>query len=389
MSKKKADVVKMTCVNADTCIHVGDDCSDEGGKGREYACFGEAPESSEPITSDSDKTEEADGPIEDNPSICTNSTCAMHNPEENNGCTTFEHAHECDDVIFAACTGIGFTAEKEVEKPEVADEQPPVEATTAINGADIPVTAYVHKDPDFISPPFTRSLPVPVPDEELADLAKKMSHTHGVWCKAKLDAKAAAKAFKGVTDRAEEEMVQLAGIIEEGTEERPVSCRWEFDYTAAIKKLRRLDNHQIVCEEILKGEELNMSFNFNGSSEANAEKLRAEQLKGVEDGTASPETKTLETSETQTKIPETEDTPGATDTGGKESVMPDPELPVGEEHANIPVTKPKEGDPGYVMPSGFGCKLCGFDGGSHIYLVRHLRDVHSMKLSDYKQQFPA
>ena len=139
---------------------------------------------------------------------------------------------------------------------------------------------------------------MPVPDEELAELAKEMSHAHRIWIKAQLDAKASARGFKNIIDQQEAEMVRLAGIIEEGTEERPTVCRWEFDYAAGTKKLRRLDNHQVIDEETLKGEELHLSFNFNGSSEAAVEKLKEAQdeagtpeaeAEGAEAGTESAE----------------------------------------------------------------------------------------------------
>lgn len=71
MKKEKIEDAKTACVNADTCIHVGDDCSDEGGKGREYACFGEnEPASNEGAKPEEGVTDTNENAVEPVPFVC-------------------------------------------------------------------------------------------------------------------------------------------------------------------------------------------------------------------------------------------------------------------------------------------------------------------------------
>ena len=393
---------------------------------------------------------------DDTPTICINTGCTSYDAEKANACAHPEHVYECSScgIIEEMDGASGFATKNEAAEQEVA----PQVDETAETGKGI-VQSYVTRDPDFIGPAFTRSLPVPVPDEELAELAKEMSHAHRIWIKAQLDKQASAKGFKTIIDQQEVEMVRLAGIIEVGTEERPTNCRWEFDYAAGTKKLRRLDNHKIIDEETLKGEELHMSFNFNGSSEAAVEQLAAKQTAGANpppageappaaiitacdgcqqvdpncaecpdydkpvesicikcvgdcdmDGThRDPHPKmtactgfSVELSEEQINHRDTictdewRECEHATKCFGAANEQGDDTdcLKNMEEFKTKPVepvveTAPVNETPEFTLPTGHPCKLCGFDGGSHIYLVRHLRDVHAMKLSEYKKQFPA
>ena len=469
---------------------------------------------------------------------CFNTGCSDNDPGIPNGCETWAEVWECPRVVTA---GWGPFPEQENANETQAAQVPQQDVDTtgtdlagegresgAVSAAktdgDRPATSvdgpasYVTREADFLGPPFTRELPVPVPDEELAELAKQMSHAHRVWIKAQLDAKAAAAGFKSIINQKEVEMVQLAGIIEEGTEERPVKCRWEFDYKAATKVLRRLDTFKLVGEpEILKGEELHMSFNFDGSSESAVEKLKEVQS---ETATQEAETEGLETAAAnagstagcgadeqvegnpsicqhcKSTHPNCQDccvacmrfnecrnaqfcalidsgsicsicvglcgdyTPGtqvadcqgfrahlSTDQihhrdttcmeGWQECVFQNKCFgPANEEGVEGPclcladeaekakaleearakrkatIEAKKPDTIGQVkalratgmglqesldtvngaqpkVPSGYPCKICGFDAGSHIYLVRHLRDTHCIKLSDYKLQFPA
>lgn len=281
------------------------------------------------------------------------------------------------DAGQPVCTA--FEERDFVAEEQAADRSDSSSETVFSPDSDTLPLPYVTRDPDKISSAFIRNLPVPVPDEELAELAKRMSHTHGVWCKAKLDAKAAAKGYKGITDRAEEEMVELAGVIEAGTEERPVSCRWEFDYSAGVKKLRRLDNHQIVDEETLQGDELHLSFDFQKSEEnvakffegrEPAETAANSQDPSIVDINSDQETEPL-TQEEIDRINSEVAAGGATQ--GNHVVDVNNMVESG--------TEPKEKGP-------HACKVCGFDADSHIYLVRHLRDIHGLKLSEYKAQYP-
>lgn len=330
--------------------------------------------------------------------------------------TTEDGAPEPDDGVFA-------------------DEGAPTE--TQETGTDEGPKPYVSRDPDYISSTFTRELPCEVPDEEMASHAAEQARLYGVREKAIQDKKAFTRSCNKLIKDAEEKLLEISKIVESGTEERPVVCRWEFDYTAGIKRLRRLDSFHIADEETLRGEELQRSLNFDGSSESAVEQLRALQGDSVEhtpltDDLAPEPTdepyrpsngdegdwfrshfcdrckieldflasgqlgggcmillNTMAHDVDDPKYPKewiTNETDGPRCTAFVSSDAPD-EAPVAtatEEPAQEPAA-PKEAK----EPSKHACKICGFDGNSHVYLVRHLRDVHDMKLSDYKAQFPS
>lgn len=279
--------------------------------------------------------------------------------------------------------------------------------------------SYVTPEPDKISSTFPRNLPVPVPAEELAEHAKEQARLYGVREKALQDKKASNAGFTRLIKDTEAALLKVSHVVEEGTEERPVICRWEFDYRAGIKKLRRLDNWQVVEEETLQGDELHMSFNFNGSSEKAVEKLA-----GVQEGGEPPLT---DDPQEVVSLPDgyrlliegdvMEAGDIYTTEGGVWAILEDGDGAVGKcwagvdycptarqveaethslteeelDQVNAELTEAaQEAPPEPEKPKGpHACKLCGFDGGSHVYLVRHLRDTHDLKLSDYKKQFPA
>ena len=297
------------------------------------------------------------------PTVCINVDCPAYNAEEANGCLEVEHVYEC-----STCIG------KE-EAPVLAEEG---EVTTPFT-SDGNHGPYVTRDPDKISAPFTRELPVPVPDEELADHAKNMARLQHLWVKTKLDAKKFAKACKDVVTKTEEELLELAEIIDAGTEERPVKCQWEFDYAAGTKKLRRLDTWQIVSEETLQGDELHLSFDFQRGNEENVAKFfegREGQPVDAEFDDSNPPHE----GEGTFIEPLTED---QIDSINSELAEASEEMVDVAEP--VEVLEPKAD---LTLPSGYPCKICGFDAGSHIYLVRHLRDNHAMKLSEYRAQYP-
>ena len=185
--------------------------------------------------------------------------------------------HKCDScsLEFATCEstavvfGIDHNPEatgKEADRVVLCGAYVPVEADP------LPVS-YCTADPDRISDEFNKDLPVPVPDHELADYGKEMARLQTLWVKTKLDAKAFAKSCKEITDHAEEDLLNIAQIIEAGTEERSVKCRWEFNYREGVKILRRMDTWEMVGKpEILQGDELNLTLDFTG-----VDNLRKEQ----------------------------------------------------------------------------------------------------------------
>ena len=192
--------------------------------------------------------------------------------------------HKCDtcSLEFATCEstavvfGIDHNPEatgKEADRVVLCGAYVPVQ----VEADPLPVS-YCTPDPDRISDEFNKDLPVPVPDHELADYGKEMVRLQTLWVKTKLDGKAFAKSCKEITDHAEEDLLNIAQIIEAGTEERSVKCRWEFNYREGVKVLRRMDTWEMVGKpEILQGDELNLTLDFTG-----VENLRKEQAPDVE-----------------------------------------------------------------------------------------------------------
>jgi hypothetical protein len=201
--------------------------------------------------------------------VCTREDCS-HYGQDIEGRTCYKSGEEPTGECAAYVSGevvINADFDEEVEKAE----------------ADLGLKSYVSREPDKISPVFLRELPVPVPEEELAEHAKEQARLFSVWTKTHLDKKAFTKSCNQVIEETEEKLLEIAQIVNTGTEERSVPCQWEFDYVAGEKVLRRRDTWEIVGKPVtLEGEELHLSFNFDGSSERAVEKL-AEVQEGAGD----------------------------------------------------------------------------------------------------------
>lgn len=143
--------------------------------------------------------------------------------------------------------------------------------------------------PDKVSSPFLRPLPVPVPEEDLAVYAKELGRLHTLWPKTKVDAKKFAKACKEVTDKVEEDMTAIAEIIEAGTEEIQVSCRWEFDYRSGEKRLRRLDTMDVIDVTTMTKEECHLSFDFDAEAAPVQEAPAGESAEVADEGAVAVE----------------------------------------------------------------------------------------------------
>lgn len=109
---------------------------------------------------------------------------------------------------------------------------------------------------------FIRQLRVHIPEDELAEKGEEMARLIGVWTKAKLDKKAYDKAAKKLIDETEERYIEIAEIVEAGSEERDVQCYAEFDTAHGIKRIFRCDTYELVAEETLTAAELQMDFNY-------------------------------------------------------------------------------------------------------------------------------
>lgn len=138
-----------------------------------------------------------------------------------------------------------------------------------------------------MSEPFQRALPVYLTDVELGCYSKEQAE---LWMKlgqlnqAKKDN---AKTYAKMIEEVEEKLDKVSQIVDEGSAERPVECRWMFDYVHGVKKLIRLDSNTVAEEKPLTKEELDAyrqpSLISEGESIANAEALRSEAAEDVED----------------------------------------------------------------------------------------------------------
>jgi len=103
---------------------------------------------------------------------------------------------------------------------------------------------------------FTHPLPVFLTDVELGCYSKHQAELWTKWGRLNQQKKDSAKAYGDSIKKVEDELDEITRIVEEGSEERPVECRWLFDYQHGIKKLIRLDRNVCVEEETLTKAEL-------------------------------------------------------------------------------------------------------------------------------------
>jgi len=103
---------------------------------------------------------------------------------------------------------------------------------------------------------FTHPLPVFLTDVELGCYSKHQAELWTKWGRLNQQKKDSAKAYGDSIKKVEDELDEVSRIVEEGSEERPVECRWLFDYQHGIKKLIRLDKNIVVEEKTLTKEEL-------------------------------------------------------------------------------------------------------------------------------------
>lgn len=71
-----------------------------------------------------------------------------------------------------------------------------------------------------------------------------------------------AKAYADRITRIEVRLDELSKIVTEGVIEVPIDCQWEFHYEMGVKRLVRLDTHEVVDEKTLTTEEYQMDIGF-------------------------------------------------------------------------------------------------------------------------------
>ena len=240
--------VKEPCGWATTCIHAGDDCSDEGFTNRKGECF-------------EDATEEAK-----NPAIDATSDKPCHNVV----CDAFVN----DPNVENCLRNFGEDATRPFEACETFVDST-ISPETAGCSASIPTLSEAMVTGETVN--VTRMLPVKIHDDELAENGEEMARLIGIWTRAKCDLKNYQKASKKVIDETEERYIEIALIVDSGCIEKEIQCVLIYDYPHGLKRVYRCDTNALVEETTLTTEELQGSLNFSvDASVAAAEALRQE-----------------------------------------------------------------------------------------------------------------
>lgn len=123
---------------------------------------------------------------------------------------------------------------------------------------EVSETAIVSEDGVAIGPvseAFRKALPVFLSPVELGEYSAELARQCELLVDIEERKKAANKAFGDQIKDIRKMMDHLTKLITSGSEDRPIECRWEFDYEHGVKKLRRLDTDEIAKEETLTVED--------------------------------------------------------------------------------------------------------------------------------------
>ncbi|OHD24888.1 MAG: hypothetical protein A2Y38_16280 [Spirochaetes bacterium GWB1_59_5] len=107
-----------------------------------------------------------------------------------------------------------------------------------------------------MSKEFMFALPVFLTDVELGHYSKQQSDLWLKWGRLNQEKKDNAATFKRMIDQVESELDEVSRIVNEGSEERPVMCKWMFNYDENEKILIRLDSNAIVERKTISKEEM-------------------------------------------------------------------------------------------------------------------------------------
>jgi hypothetical protein len=102
----------------------------------------------------------------------------------------------------------------------------------------------------------TRDLPVKLTEEELAQIAKALAVQAVARAGVQAEKDAADDVWRHVLKGHDAEIERLTKLYGDGTEERPVECRREFDMPANVYRLVRTDTGEAVIERAMTAEEL-------------------------------------------------------------------------------------------------------------------------------------
>jgi hypothetical protein len=144
--------------------------------------------------------------------------------------------------------------------------------------------SYSAGDED-LSDVFMHPLPVFLTDVELGKYSQEQARLYQKLVGVKELKKAETARYNGRIKGLEEQLERISGVVEDGTEERPVECRWVFNYSAGEKRLVRLDDGKEIERKNLTVEEIQAARQPKlfpgGDSVANVEKFFGQGAAGI------------------------------------------------------------------------------------------------------------
>jgi len=106
----------------------------------------------------------------------------------------------------------------------------------------------------------TRELPCELSDNELQQKGAELAAVDLHIAVLKAEKKAEAKRLGDAIKELEEQQETLATCVDNGTEQRLVSCRWDLDFEGNEKRLVRIDTGDTVETVTMDAEDLQTSL---------------------------------------------------------------------------------------------------------------------------------
>ena len=112
-----------------------------------------------------------------------------------------------------------------------------------------------------------RVLPVRLTTGVLEERGRMLAEKCDRYGKIEAEKKEANAAFKEELDECRQEMSQLARVVSAKHEQRPVMCRWSYDYQRGQKTLIRRDTGEVVVVEPITAAELQIAMDVTREGE--------------------------------------------------------------------------------------------------------------------------
>ena len=112
--------------------------------------------------------------------------------------------------------------------------------------------------------PFKRALPCRLTDTEVLKKGEALAA-------ARLLIEELKEQRKVINDRIsaqQDEVLELAQLIDARTEERDVLCKWQDDFTHKVRKLIRQDTGEEVDTQVMTAEDLQDELDLNADADA-------------------------------------------------------------------------------------------------------------------------